>query len=64
MESAIAFAEVLAPMLSERLGAAAPARAASGSRAGFSPVPKLPGGERGIADYIDEMLAQDRAASR
>jgi hypothetical protein len=64
MDAAVAFAEVLAPMLSERLRVFAPER----GRTGMSPAPERkepgPGGEaRGIADYIDEMLAQDRAGS-
>jgi len=61
---AVALAEVLAPMLSERLIALVPARAPAAAC-----VPRKPGAgaaveARGIADYIDEMLAHERAASR
>ena len=59
--AAITFAEVLAPMLSERLCALAPARA---NPAPERPVRRPPGEALGIADFIDEMLAQDRAGSR
>jgi len=60
--AAMALAEILAPMLSDRLGAMAPVRVPA-------PVPErpeaaTPGEARGIADFIDEMLAQDRAGSR
>jgi hypothetical protein len=63
--AAIAFADLLAPMLAERLGALAPLR----ERAAANPRPDVPrpgpaGESRGIADFIDEMLAQDRAGSR
>jgi hypothetical protein len=62
---AIAFAEVLVPMLSERLslqsGAhSAPARNVRQRR----PVSGDPGESRGIADFIDDMLAQQRGGSR
>lgn len=57
---AIAFAEVLVPMLARRLGVHPPAphpRAAP-------PAPRTgPAQARGIADFIDEMLAQDRLGS-
>jgi hypothetical protein len=60
---AVAFAEILAPMLSERLSAVAPVR-----RPARAPAPErleagAPGEAHGIADYIDQMLAQDRADS-
>ena len=55
--SAAVLAEILAPMLSGRLHAAAPARAPSPE----APVARAPGGARGIADFIDEMLARERA---
>lgn len=62
--AAVAFAEVLAPMLSERLCALAPVRRLAGN----VPVPDAPetrrlGEARGIADFIEEMLAQDRAGA-
>lgn len=63
--AAITFAEVLAPMLSERLSALAPARAAAGANPAPERPARRPTGEAlGIADFIDEMLAQDRAGSR
>jgi len=60
---AIAFAEILVPALSERLSIPGPAKArpaVAAPRAKGRPA----GGEPGIADYIDEMLAQDRAERR
>jgi hypothetical protein len=62
---AIALVEVLVPSLSERLSALAPARGGEAAVA----VPKTPrrgtaGEEHGIADFIDEMLAQERAGFR
>ncbi len=62
--AAIAFAEVLAPMLSDRLRELAPARAPAGDSHPGRREARASGEARGIADYIDEMLAQDRAASR
>lgn len=60
---AIAFAEVLAPMLAKRLSALMPAPRAS-------PVPfpvreRKPGHDenRGIADFIEDMLAQERTGT-
>jgi hypothetical protein len=60
---AIAFAEVLAPMLARRLSDAQPPRfpPASAPRAGRA---GAPGETRGIADFIDDMLAQDRTNPR
>lgn len=63
VSEAIAFAEVLIPMLGER-------QAPTHSRGPF-PAPaarprRSPGAEvpsRGIADFIDDMLAQDRRAN-
>ena len=55
---AVALAEVLLPLLTEQLGRA-PAAAARPA-----PRPAAPAGPRetpGIADFIDEMLAHDRA---
>lgn len=58
---AIAFAEVIVPALSERLAGVDPAPRAP-TRPAPKPAPqaKAPG----IADFIDEMLANDRAGSR
>ena len=62
VSEAVAFAEVLIPMLADRLPPAIPARnpAASPSsashRARVGPDPA----ERSIADFIDDMLVQDR----
>jgi hypothetical protein len=61
--AAVAFAEVLAPLLAERLAAYAPASAAAAKPAA-RPLSLKPAGEaRGIADFIEEMLVQDRAGS-
>jgi hypothetical protein len=61
---AIAFAEVLAPMLVRGISGLAPAR----PRAVAAPSPRTPrpgdGETREIADFIDEMLAQDRVGPR
>ena len=59
--AAVALAEVLAPMLSERLAALAPARAAAETPGRERPGASPSGEARGIADFIDEMLAQERA---
>jgi hypothetical protein len=61
---AIAFAEILVPMLAERLGALASvpvAKAASPVRKSTVELPLEP---RGIADFIDDMLTQERRVSR
>ena len=60
---AVAFAEILAPLLAERLGAPA-----SSSAAPLQPTPRPRGSKtavegRGIADFIEEMLIQDRTGS-
>lgn len=58
---AVAFAEILAPMLAERLG---PPTSASGLPSKPGPrarAPKTADEDRGIADFIEEMLIQDRA---
>lgn len=60
---AVAFAEILAPLLAERLGASSPAASAA-----LKPTPRPRGTnaaveDRGIADFIEEMLIQDRAGS-
>jgi len=61
--SAVAFAEVLAPMLATRLPHAAAAH--SHPSAPERRKPRAPAGkERGIADFIDDMLEQDRSAQR
>ncbi len=58
---AIAFAEVLVPMLAKRVPDLAPAPAAPPPRR--APMP-LADESRGIADFIDDMLAQERAGPR
>jgi hypothetical protein len=62
---AVAFAEVLLPMLRRELGSPS----AESVRAAESPRqrrarPERHGEAPGIADFIDEMLAQDRAGTR
>ena len=59
---AVAFAEVLVPALSGHClpGAGAAKPAAPAPRRAAKPR----GTNRGIADFIDEMLAQERAAKR
>jgi len=61
---AIAFVEVLVPTLSLQLSSAARLPAAPAPAAPSAPRRPAPEKEHGIADFIDEMLAQDRAASR
>jgi hypothetical protein len=62
VSSAIAFAEVLVPMLAKRLSPFSPAPpAAPAPRKARSPGHDEP---RGIADFIDDMLAQERAGTR
>ncbi|HXN35828.1 MAG TPA: hypothetical protein VN877_06630 [Opitutaceae bacterium] len=62
---AIAFAEVLMPMLAERLRPFAQAGSREPENARQrKPNPDKSGEPRGIADFIDDMLAQDRAGSR
>jgi hypothetical protein len=61
---AIAFAEVLVPMLSERLSLHSPSTGvATRSAREKRPPTGDPDKARGIADFIDEMLAQEHAAS-
>jgi len=59
---AVAFAEVLVPILAERISLAQSdiAHPAAGPRARASVPRETPG----IADFIDEMLAQDRSCPR
>jgi hypothetical protein len=59
---AIAFAEVLVPMLERRVPALAPAPAPAPAPR-RAPLPAT-GEPRGIADFIDDMLAQERAGPR
>ena len=61
--AAMAFAEILAPMLSERLCAVAPAQLAARAQVPARPDARTAGEAHGIADYIDQMLAQERAGS-
>jgi hypothetical protein len=58
---AIAFAEILVPMLAERLaGNAGPVRAAAHvARRARADAPAV---ARDIADFIDDMISQDRSA--
>jgi hypothetical protein len=60
---AIAFAEVLVPMLAKRLSALVPAPRVSA--ASITAREKKPGHDenRGIADFIDDMLAQERTGT-
>jgi hypothetical protein len=62
---AVAFAEVLLPMLAQEMRPHTPAvaRAADSPRQ-RKPSAERPGEAREIADFIDEMLAQDRAGNR
>jgi len=60
---AIACVELLMPELSDRIAALKPDPAAAPPARRPAP-PANPGAERGIADFIDEMLAQDRARPR
>jgi hypothetical protein len=62
---AVAFAEVLLPMLAQEMRPAAPALAhpAQGHRQ-RKPSALRPGGDLEIADFIDEMLAQDKTGNR
>jgi hypothetical protein len=61
---AVAFAEVLVPMLSARLSALVPAPRVSAPPA--APRERKPAQDdnRGIADFIDDMLAQERTGTR
>jgi hypothetical protein len=61
--AAVAFAEILAPMLAERLGALTPALRLAPPTASQTRAPKPTDEDRGIADFIEEMLVQDRAGS-
>jgi hypothetical protein len=60
---AVAFAEVLVPMLSRSLAGLSPP---AGAAPAATRVPRAPahGESRGIADFIDDMLAQERAGPR
>ena len=61
---AIAFAEVLVPMLAKRLSALGPAARVSAAAPAASREKRPSVDEnRGIADFIDDMLAQERAGS-
>ena len=60
---AVAFAEVLVPMLSRSLPGLAPAAAASPAAPRRARMPAHDE-SRGIADFIDDMLAQERAGPR
>jgi hypothetical protein len=59
---AIAFSELLLPELEERIAALKPEIVAPPSLS-RPPLTRAPGFEHGIADFIDEMLAQERAGA-
>jgi hypothetical protein len=61
--AAVTLAEILAPMLAERLGAAAPAAKRAAEPPEKTRARRAADEDRGIADFIEEMLVQDRAAS-
>lgn len=61
---AVAFAEVLVPMLARRLSAHAPAPLPHAAPVRGAAAAGRPGGTRDVADFIDEMLAQDRLPIR
>ncbi len=63
---AVAIAEVLVPMLAERLSEeqGVAVRHAPDARAARRAAAGPPGETPGIADFIDEMLAQDRPRNR
>jgi len=60
---AVAFAEILVPMLADRLGGLAARPAAPAVVAPRRPKVSPPVEPRGIADFIDDMLTQERRAS-
>jgi len=60
---AIAFAEILVPMLVDRLGGAGARAAAPAAPTPRRPQVSAPIEPRGIADFIDDMLSQERRAS-
>jgi hypothetical protein len=59
---AIAFTELLLPELAERIAALKPEMVAAPSRPRASG-PRAADADHGIADFIDEMLEQERAGS-
>ncbi len=61
--AAVTLAEVLAPMLAERLAAGAPAAKRVTEPPAKARAHRAGDEDRGIADFIEEMLVQDRAAS-
>jgi hypothetical protein len=62
---AVAFAEVLVPMLAHEMRPPAASMAlATDHPRQRKPGAEKPGGPREIADFIDEMLAQEHAGSR
>ncbi len=61
---AIAFAEIIVPLLAERLGALAPRPAVRELPAARPSRREAPVEPRGIADFIDDMLTQERRVQR
>lgn len=61
---AVAFAEVLVPMLAPRLSLRPPAQPHAGPPECRARARTGPGEARAVADFIDDMLAQDRMAPR
>jgi hypothetical protein len=61
---AIAFAEVLVPLLARRLSAHSPAPFPHAASPALGTAAGREGGTRDVADFIDEMLAQERLESR
>jgi hypothetical protein len=61
---AIALAEIIVPMLAERLGSLASLPMARAAPAPRQARPEAPVEPRGIADFIDDMLTQERRVQR
>ena len=62
--AAVAFAEVLVPMLARHMPVPAAAPAARAAAPAWVPLRGAPADTPEIADFIDDMLAQDRLAPR
>lgn len=61
---AVAFAEVLVPILARRISIHPPEQQRAAAPEVRARARAAPGEARGVADFIDDMLAQDRLASR